>query len=1280
MRFRVPLSGCGVISALILCSSSAHAATIHVSAGGDLQSAINAAQAGDVITLDPGGVYVGNFVLPNKGALGDYITIRSSADDSSLPPSNVRITPAYTPYLPVIRSSNNMSAVHTAAGANHYRLMFLEFQANVKGYGDLIALGAGDSTQTSLTQVPYALVLDRVYVHGDPVMGQKRGIALHSRDTSIINSYISDCKAVGQEAQAISGFNGPGNYLIENNYLEGSTQSFLLGGADPTIPNLVTTNVTVRLNHMTKQLAWRDPIIATPAAVSATSVSGGSLAAGTYSYKVEARVSAGQTTKANSSPSVEVSATIPAGATGSVTVSWTPVVGAADYVVYGRAAGAENTYWVTTNPYFTDTGAAGASGSPPSATKWYVKNVFELKNAQDVVVEGNVFENLWVAAQPGYPIVFTPRNQSGTAPWAVVQRVTFQHNLVRHTAGGVNILGTDNVNPSQLTNHITVRDNIFDDLTASTWGSGARPFQVGDGPDAVTIDHNTVVTTDSSIVWMYGGSATLPTPITNAAYTNNMSAHNTYGMDGSNYSPGLSSIAAYMPGSIVAGNVLAGGSASKYPTGNYFPTVTAWQGSFANYANGDYHLAATSPYKNAGTDGADLGANVDTLNAYVANALSGDNRILPGATAVRITTTSLPDGMLNQPYAQTIGCAGASAGCAWQVVDATLPAGVAFDTTAGVVAGTPTSVQTGALNVVAYDPAWPSNSAAATLTVTVDPPPFVVTMPPAPQAQVGVPYQLAAAVSGAMGAVTWSVVSGALPPGISVDSNSGAIAGTPIMWGSSTALIQAADSWRVDRTAAQPVTISVAPTSLAIATSTLGTATYQLPYQGSLTSSGGTGSTVWTVVGGALPAGVTLSASGVVSGVPTELGTFNVVIQAIDTNWQSNTATAALTLVVNPPVLTATAPAAVTGQIGVPMRFQASASGNVGAVSWTTDGGLPPGVVLNVDGTVAGTPAAYGTFTATLQAHDAYDASRVASATTTIVVAPSAMSVATATLPDGQLRTSYSATLAVSGGTGSATWALSAGSLPAGLTLSADGTISGTPSTLGSASFTVTASDANWAGYVASRSLTLTVGEQLLLEDTFAALDRTKWPGGTFTSDPDLTVPVSVSSGAFVVGPLKASTAGSHYDGMNSAAFGFGDGSVSVQVVQPASGDAYTMFAAGYDINNFYRWYVSAGSLVVERKIAGTKKTLATTAYTPALHQYLRIRNESNPATGGADVVFEIAPDDNGAPGAFSVFYREGWDARVVTSAIRFELKAGTSTAVAAPGSAKFDNFRATRK
>src|SRR5204862_2381570 len=199
---------------------------------------------------------------------------------------------------PIFQSSNTSAALKTAASANHWKLMFLEFLANQSGAGDIIALGAGDSTQTDLPQVPHDLVLDRLYIHGDPVLGQKRGVSLNSRDTWLINSYISDCKAVGQDSQAIQGHNGPGNFLIENNYLEGATENFLLGGADPAIPNLVTGNITFRRNYLYKPLAWRDAIVAAPAGVSAIAAPGaGSLAAGTYFYTVVARRAAGQTNK-----------------------------------------------------------------------------------------------------------------------------------------------------------------------------------------------------------------------------------------------------------------------------------------------------------------------------------------------------------------------------------------------------------------------------------------------------------------------------------------------------------------------------------------------------------------------------------------------------------------------------------------------------------------------------------------------------------------------------------------------------------------------------------------------------------------------------------------------------------------------------------------------------------------------------------------------------------------------------------------------------------------------
>jgi hypothetical protein len=1129
-----PLRRVALIAMGCLTAAAANAATIAVPAGGNLQTALNAARAGDVITLVPGATYVGSFVLPNKGPITEFITLRSAAPDAALPPAGVRMTPAYAAQLPKLRSATSTSALRTAAGAHHWRLQFLEFQANLNGYGDIIALGAGDATQTQLAQVPFALVLDRVYVHGDPVLGQKRGVALHSGETTIVNSYVADCKAIGQDSQAVSGFNGPGPYLIENNYLEGATENFLLGGADPTIPNLVTTQVTFRRNHLRKPLTWRDPILAMPAAPAAQAVvGGGTLAPGTYAYRIAARTSAGQTNKAVSAATAEVAATVAAGTTGGITIAWTPVVGAEDYLVYGRAPGAPTVYWKTTTPYFTDNGAAGTAGTPAgSGTKWAVKNIFELKNAQDVLVEGNVFENLWVADQSGYPIVFTPRNQGGRAPWVVVQRVTFQYNLVRHAAGGVNILGIDNVAPSARTNTITVRHNVFDDLTSATWGAGSRPFILGDGPDSVTIDHNTVASTATALIWLYGGSVTAPAAATNAVITNNMAAHNTYGIMGSSFAFGTATIAAYLPGSVVARNVLAGGSASKYPTGNFLPTVASWKSGFVGFTAGDYHLTAASPYRSGGTDGADLGADVGTVNAQTAIALSGDNTISPDAQPVRIASTTLPNGILQQAYAETLTCTGGSGQCAWQVHDNALPAGVAFDAVAGLVSGTPSQVQTGQLVVEAFDPAWPTNRATATLALTVDAPPFVVTVPPAPATQVGLSYEVTPSATGAMGSPTWSLASGSLPPGVTIDPSSGLIRGIVESWGTFTGLVQAQDSWGTNRTDAKVVTVKVAPTALSIAADSLPNATYRTFYSALLSARGGTGMATWSLSGGALPDGVMLDASGALSGTPTATGTFTATVQVRDINDQDNVATRSLVLNVDAPLFSITLPPAPAVTVGEPFRLDAVAIGNVGAVAWrVVSGALPAGLTLDAaSGAIAGSPSASGTFTVLVQATDSWGEGRVDVKDLTIAVAPTALVIATPSLPGGLYRAPYQASLVATGGSGSTTWSMASGALPPGVMLSATGSIDGTPAEAGTFTFAAHAVDANWTSNVDTKTFALVVEAPAFAVTVAPALaGRVGLPlQATATATGQLgTVIWSIASGALPAGVTLDATTGS---------------------------------------------------------------------------------------------------------------------------------------------------------
>ena len=95
-------------------------------------------------------------------------------------------------------------------------------------------------------------------MHGDRYKGQKRGVALNGKQLSVLNSYISDIKAMNADSQAINGYNGAGPFTIENNYLEAAGENVMFGGADPAVTNLVPSDIVLRRNHLFKPLAWRN--------------------------------------------------------------------------------------------------------------------------------------------------------------------------------------------------------------------------------------------------------------------------------------------------------------------------------------------------------------------------------------------------------------------------------------------------------------------------------------------------------------------------------------------------------------------------------------------------------------------------------------------------------------------------------------------------------------------------------------------------------------------------------------------------------------------------------------------------------------------------------------------------------------------------------------------------------------------------------------------------------------------------------------------------------------
>jgi hypothetical protein len=561
---------------------------ISVSAGANLQAAIDSARPGDTLLLAPGAVYSGNFRLPNKGASTAYITIRSGASTTVLPPDGVRVTPADAPKLPVLRSPNAMSAVTVLPGAHHWRLQWLELRANKGGYGEIITLGYGDSRQTQLAQVPYALILDHLYIHGDPLIGQKRGIAVHSGATWITNCYISDIKAVGIDTQAINGYNGPGPWTIVNNYLEASGENFMAGGASPKIPNLIPADIQFRRNHLFKPLSWRNPIVATPGSVSAQAGAGGVLPAGAYYYRVVAAMKTAQDAWAYSERSTEVSATVGTG--GLVKLSWTPVAHATSYRVFrGSSPGTADRYFDTAGTSYTDAGTAAwtaAKKSAPTGTCWTVKNLFELKLGLRVNVQENLMENCWLQAQTGYAVLLTPRNQDKTSPWVYVRDVTFASNVVRHAGAGVMIEGYDTNAQTQQTQRILIRGNLFTDISHGRWGGPGRFLQIGNQPRDIAIDHNTVDQT-GAIMLVYGGAPGSEMKVLGLSMTNNLLQHGSNGIVGNSHAAGNESIAAYFPDPLIIRNTLAGAPSSKYPAQNEFPTVSVWQSQFVPLATAD---------------------------------------------------------------------------------------------------------------------------------------------------------------------------------------------------------------------------------------------------------------------------------------------------------------------------------------------------------------------------------------------------------------------------------------------------------------------------------------------------------------------------------------------------------------------------------------------------------------------------------------------------------------------------------------------------------------------
>ncbi|MDE3062520.1 MAG: putative Ig domain-containing protein, partial [Acidobacteriota bacterium] len=468
-------------------------------------------------------------------------------------------------------------------------------------------------------------------------------------------------------------------------------------------------------------------------------------------------------------------------------------------------------------------------------------------------------------------------------------------------------------------------------------------------------------------------------------------------------------------------------------------------------------------------------------------------------------------------------------------------AGVTWTATGGTLSNQTTT------SVTFTAPAATASAQTATVTATsvsdtTKSQPITITIPAAPAvstgslaaATVGTPYSVTLAGSGGISPYTWALSSGTLPASITLTS-AGVLAGTPMATDAGTynLTFKVTDSGTptaLTSTKALTLTISAAP-AIAFATTSLANATYKVAYSATVSASGGAGTLTYNLSTGPLPAGLTLSPAGVISGTPTAAGTFPIAVTASDAFGDSQPQ--ALSLKVVYPAL-AIAPASLpTAYVNSNYSQTFTATGGSGTgYSYGVASGtsLPAGLTLSPAGVLSGKPTTSGSASFGVTVTDS--ASNTNTATYTLTINPAVSFTTATTLPTAYVGSNYSQTLAATGGSGTGyTFAVASGSsLPAGLALSSAGVLSGKPTTAGAPTFGVTVTDSASNTATATFSLTISPGVSITPITLPAGYQGTAYPGATFTatggSGTGYTWAWAPASGSTLPAGIGLSTAG----------------------------------------------------------------------------------------------------------------------------------------------------------
>ncbi|SDF83185.1 beta strand repeat-containing protein [Terriglobus roseus] len=473
-----------------------------------------------------------------------------------------------------------------------------------------------------------------------------------------------------------------------------------------------------------------------------------------------------------------------------------------------------------------------------------------------------------------------------------------------------------------------------------------------------------------------------------------------------------------------------------------------------------------------------------TLTSTVTGTQSTSTTTIIVNPAPQISGTA-PDATVGTAYSTTFALSGGTPALKWLAVKGTLPAGLSFNTTTGILSGTPTAAGTSTFTLQAVDSSDVPFTVTSTITLKVNASSSnsaLQAVGTTPDGTVNVSYVSVLQASGGTSPYTWSITSGTLPAGLNL-SATGIISGTPTAAGTSTFTAQVKDAAGATATLNLTLKINAASTggTLTIATSTLPSGTVQIAYAASITVTGGTAPYTCTVDSGSLPAGLTLGSNCAVTGIPTTAGTSTFTVHVTDAANPTNSGTGLITIVINPAsaVLVLSSPPPAT--VGLPYSGAVSVTGGTAPYHCVlASGAMPAGLTLGSDCVINGTPLVAGTTSIGVTATDSTNPANITTATVTVTVQSPLITLTITAPPVAVVGVPYVGTILVAGGTAPYQCTLVSGTLPNGLTMGSDCVITGTPQTPGTSTVGITVTDSANPANTKTTTVNITVIGSLL--------------------------------------------------------------------------------------------------------------------------------------------------------------------------------------------------------